>query len=311
MLNGLASVAVIFLIFAVGFYLTYRRVWPDNATTTLSTLVVTFAAPALAIVSIADRFKPEMIRESLLLLIISLIHVALLYVSGKLLSRVLRLSSGRKTIFQVTFTFSNVIFIGLPINEIVFGHDGLPTLFTYYIITLILFWSLGAFEIANASPNHETGISVKKIFSPGLIGVIIGAIIAELELPIPMIFDTALRYVSSLCVPLSLLVIGANLVVLTKIGLQKPALDEVVIMLGKFLISPIFMFILLKLFHVDGMPFAVLMLTSTMPCHMQTSILAQYYNVESEYASKLVGMSTLICLVTIPAYVTLIGYLQV
>jgi predicted permease len=40
---------------------------------------------------------------------------------------------------------------------------------------------------------------------------------------------------------------------------------------------------------------------------MQTSILAEYYEVESEYASKLVSLSTLVCLVTIPLYATLLG----
>jgi predicted permease len=58
---------------------------------------------------------------------------------------------------------------------------------------------------------------------------------------------------------------------------------------------------------VEGLAFQVFMLTATMPCHMQTSILAEYYEVESEYASKLVSLSTLVCLVTIPLYATLLG----
>jgi predicted permease len=300
------SVAVIFIIFAVGFFFAVKKLWPGNATAALSSIVVNVAAPTLAIVSISDQFTPELIRNSLVLLLIAVIHILVMYIMGKGLSRALRLKAGKRTIFEVTFTFSNVIFIGLPINEIVFGSAGLPFLFSYYIITLILFWSLGAFEIANASDRHEKGISIQKILSPGLIGVFVGTLLAEFRLDIPTVIDTVLRYLSSLTVPLSLLVIGANLIFIRK-GFPKLSKDEIMVMLAKFVISPLLMFGLLKVFHVGGMAFLVLMLTATMPCHMQTSILAQYYNVEGEYASKLVGISTLLCFVTIPVMVTLIS----
>lgn len=218
----------------------------------------------------------------------------------------MHLKEGKKNVFEVTFTFSNTIFIGLPINEIVFGHDGLPYLFTFYLVTLIGFWSLGAYKLAHSSPLHKKGFSLKKLISPGLIGVLIGILFVEFDLTIPYVFDSTLRYLGSLCVPLSLLVIGANLVVFTK-GIPKITKDEYIILVGKFIISPIYMFVLLGLFHVEGLAFQVFMLTSTMPCHMQTSILAEYYNVESEYASKLVSLSTLISLITIPIFVSILS----
>lgn len=259
----------------------------------------------MAIISISDRFTRELLQASGFHLLILLIYTAMLYVTGKLLSRILRLKDGRKTVFEVTFTFSNTIFIGLPINEIVFGHDGLPYLFTFYLITLALFWSLGAFELAKASPLHQGGFSAKKIFSPGLIGVFIGGALVQLDWQIPMAIDTALRYIGNITVPLSLLVIGANLTVFAK-GIPKITADEVVILVGKFIISPLYMFLMLRLFHVEGLAFQVFMLTATMPCHMQTSILAEYYGVEGSYASKLVSLSTLVCLVTVPLYVSLL-----
>jgi predicted permease len=307
-MNGIVSVLVIFFIFAVGFVFSRFRLWPDNATDVLSAIILKIAAPALAIVSIADRFTPEMLRESLLLLLISLIHLALLYGFGKVLSRLLRLQSGKRTVFEITFTFSNVIFIGLPINAITFGPDGLPYLFAYYIMSLTAFWSVGAYEIAKASPKAEHRFSPRKICNPGLVGVIVGVIVAELQLRFPSPVDASLRYISALCVPLSILVIGAKLVAF----FQKPpslAPDDFVILVGKFLFSPLLMFLLLRAFGISGLAFSVLLLSSSMPCHMQTSILAQYYDVESEYAAKAVGLSTILCLFTIPAYVALLSRL--
>jgi len=305
MINGITSIIVIFLIFSVGFWFSFRKTWPASTPSVLSFLVVKAAAPALAVISISDRFTKELIRASAVNLLILLLYTVLLFLTGKALSKIMHLKNGKKTVFEVTFTFSNTIFIGLPINEIVFGSEGLPYLFTFYLITLAGFWSLGAYELAKASPLHSNGFSPKKIFSPGLIGVLIGGAVVQLDLSIPVALDTALRYLGNLTVPLSLLVIGANLVVFTK-GVQKITADEFLILAGKFIVSPLYMLILLHLFHVDGLAFRVFMLTAAMPCHMQTSILAEYYKVEGPYASKLVSLSTLVCLITIPVYVTLL-----
>ncbi|MDR2088350.1 MAG: AEC family transporter [Clostridiales Family XIII bacterium] len=303
-MNGINGVLVVFFIAAVGFVFSRFRLWPDGAADALSAIILKLAAPALAIVSIADRFTPEMLQESLLLLLLSLIHIALLFLAGKGLSRLLGMKAGKRTVFEVTFTFSNVIFIGLPINAIAFGPAGLPYLFTYYIVSLTAFWSVGAYEMTRASAKGERAFSPAKILSPGLVGVILGLVFAELQLQFPAPVDASLRYLSALCVPLSILVIGAKLVPF----FQKPpsiSLDDFAILAGKFLFSPLLMFLLLRAFGITGLPFFVLLLTSSMPCHMQTSILAQYYGVESEYAAKLVAMSTILSLFTIPLYVAL------
>lgn len=306
MINGLMSVVVIFLILSVGFWFTTRKLWPDNTASALSVVVIKIAAPALAITSIASRFDQELLRAALFHLLILLIYTLILHLIGKVLAKMTHLKDGKKTVFEVTFTFSNTLFIGLPINVIVFGQEGLPYLFTFYLITLVGFWSLGAYQLANASAFYTKGFSLKKLFSPSLVAVFIGALIVQFDLSIPLVFNSVLGYLGALTVPLTLLVIGSNLEFFAR-GIPKITLDEVLILVGKFVISPLVMFILLRLFQVEGLAFQVFMLTATMPCHMQTTLLAKYYDVESEYAAKLVGLSTLVCLATIPLYATLLG----
>lgn len=302
MINGIISVVVIMIISSVGFIFTYKKLWPEVTPDVLSTIVVKIAAPCLAVISIYDRLTPEMIKDSWILLLIALMHVGSMYILGKILSRLQKLKSEKQTAFEVSFTFSNVIFIGLPINEIVFGQAGMPFLFAYYVISLSIFWSLGAFEISRKSSIHPAKFTWKKIINPSLIGIVIGVIFVETGLSIPGLLETCLRYMNSLCVPLSLLVIGSNIVSFSK-DLKKISLSEIIMIIGKFCISPLIMFGFLTLFDVSGMAFKVLMLTSTMPCHMQTSILAQYYSVGNKEASRYVSITTLCCFITIPIYV--------
>jgi predicted permease len=87
----------------------------------------------------------------------------------------------------------------------------------------------------------------------------------------------------------------------------------VMIMIGKFAISPLIIFCAFKILGliwpaaaVTGLPLSVFILTASLPCHAQTAIMCEYYDLESEYATNLVSLSTLISLFTIPIYATIL-----
>lgn len=307
MINGIISVLVVFVFLGIGYYFTRTNKWPESTPQVFSTTVVQIAAPAMAITSIENKFTPELLKASVLNLAISAACVIILYFMGKLISHVLRLPPKKKAVFDTTFTFNNTMFIGLPIISIVFGENGLPYLFTAYLISLSFFWSLGAYTISKASDNISTpAFSIRRIFSPGLIGVIIGCLLAGFELRLPVILETSLTYLGDLTVPLSLLVIGANLANSLSKGMFIITVDQVLIMLGKFVISPLLAFGLFTLFGISGLPLHVFIMVAAMPCHAQTAILAQFYDVEGEYASNLVSLSTLISLFTIPFFAAIL-----
>lgn len=302
MLNGIISVLVVFIILGVGYFFTKKEKWPGNTNKVFSTAVIQIAAPALAITSIENRFTPELLKASFWNLLIITGSVLIMHLLGKFLGHALKLGKKKNAVFVTTFTFNNSMFIGLPIISIVFGQDGLPYLFTFYLVTISLFWSLGAYTLCHASDIGGKSFSIKKIFSPGLIGVMIGCILAGTSTHLPTILETSLTYLGDMCVPLSLLVIGSNLARSTSKGLQKLTIDQVVIMLGKFMIHPILVWGIFTLFGVTGFPLKVFILAASLPCHAQTAIMAEYYDLESEYASNLVSLSTLISLITIPIY---------
>lgn len=302
MVNGVVSVLVVFIILGVGFFFTKKEKWPENTNKVFSTTVVNIAAPALAVTSIENRFTPELLRAAFWNLLIITATVLIMHLLGRILGKFLRLPVKKNAVFVTTFTFNNAMFIGLPIISIVFGHDGLPYLFTYYLVTITLFWSLGAWTLCSASELEEKSFSVRKIFSPGLIGVIIGCLLAEMGWKLPVILETALSYLGDICVPLSLLVIGSNLARSLSNGIQKITIDQIIIMLGKFVIHPLIMWGAFTLFGLEGLPLKVFILAASLPCHAQTAIMAEYYDLEGEYASNLVSLSTLISLITIPLY---------
>jgi len=209
------------------------------------------------------------------------------------------------------FTFNNTIFIGLPINEIVFGQEGLPYLFMYYVATLTMFWTLGNFVIVKASDQYnqklKPGQMIKSVISPGLVGVIVGFVLVVTEYEVPYFLWETVTYLSELCVPLSLIMIGINIAEIKGFTLNS-SVDELLVIGSKFIITPLCMLALLSIFGISkGLDWNVFMLTSSMPCHTQTVILAEYYDTDPVYASKLITQTTLISLITIPIFSALLS----
>ena len=326
MINGIESVCTIFVILAVGYWFTWYEKWPESTNKAFSITVVNIAAPALAVVSIENRFTPELLLSSVKNLIVITLTVLILHAIGALLAKLMKLEHDKAAVFKTTFTFNNTMFIGLPINLIVFGQEGLPYLFTYYLVTIVLFWSLGAYTLSKAAAERDRAIGaegslagagsgnpLKNIISPGLVGVTIGCLLAGTSTHLPVILETSLSYLGEACVPLSLLVIGSNLAKTFRRGRMKITFDMIVIMIGKFMISPFIIWASFKLLGiiwpaaaVTGLPLSVFILTASLPCHAQTAIMCEYYDLESEYASNLVSLSTVICLFTIPIYATVL-----
>jgi len=306
LLNGIISVLVVFVILGVGFYFTKKEKWPQNTNKVFSVTVVNIAAPALAIVSIENRFTPDMLRAAVWNMLLITASVFLMHLLGRLLAKLLKLPVKKRAVFVTTFTFNNTMFIGLPINQIVFGHDGLPYLFIFYLVTIVLFWSLGVWTLERAAGTGTGSFSWKKVVSPGLVGVLIGCLLAGFELHLPAILETSFTYLGDLCVPLSLLVIGSNLARSLSGGIPRITPDILFIMAGKFVLHPLIIWGVFSLIGVNGLPLKVFILTASLPCHAQTAIMAEYYDLEGEYASNLVSLSTLISLITIPVYATLL-----
>lgn len=306
MLNGIISVLVVFLIIAVGFYFTKKNKWPENTSNVFSVTVINIAAPALAITTIENSFTPEVLLSSLRNVLIIAACFFTMYIFGRLLSIVMKMDKKKGAVFTTTFTFNNTIFIGLPVNQIIFGNEGLPYLFSYYFVSIVLFWTLGALTLQSASDKAAKSFSVKSVFSPGFFGVIIGCMLVVTELHLPTVLETALIYLGNICVPLSLLAIGSNLSKSFSISLKQISMDKIIILLGKFVINPLLIWGVFSLTGMTGLPLKVFILTASLPCHAQTAIMAEFYDLEKEYASNLVSLSTLVSLITIPLYASIL-----
>ncbi|WP_313370684.1 AEC family transporter, partial [Sedimentibacter sp.] len=138
-----------------------------------------------------------------------------------------------------------------------------------------------------------------------IIAVIIGIIIMLYNIEIKGAILSSIKSIGNITGPLSMFIIG---VILSKIKITQHIKDWTVYygIIIKLIIIPVIIYsISLLLKEMTIAVYAVIIMTA-MPASAMTSILAESYNKEKEFAAIIVSATTLISLITVPILIKFI-----
>lgn len=316
-LNSIQSVLTILSMIALGYILTQKGWFDDKISNLFSKLITTISLPALMISNLMTTFDKKTLTQLGSGVLIPYAIILISFAVGFLIYKPLGISKKQRGVFTTLLAFSNTIFIGLPVNQSLFGDKAVPYVLLYYIANTSLFWTIGVYEI-RSDANRTKGIeskdgssrftfdAVKKVFSPALGGFALGIILILLGIKLPRFVMDTCKYIGGLTTPISMLFTG---IVIHSIDLKKIKFDlkMFVLFLGRFVISP-----LLALAVVYYLPFGdtmmkqVFVIQTALPVMTQISIVAKAYGADHEYAAMMVTLTTLASLVIIPLYMYII-----
>lgn len=305
LLNAFGSIFSIVIMIAIGYLITKKN-WMDKAGAKLvSKLVINISLPALMISNLMKDFD----RAKLLSLgkgvVVPFVSIILTYLVGKLFIKIFNISKHRRGTFLSMFFVSNTIFIGLPVNISLFGSESVPYVLLYYIANTTLFWTIGVFEMSKDSSKGCNKFlsmeTLKRIFSPPLMGFIVAIILILLSVPVPNFIMDTCKYLGNLTTPLSMIFIGNTIFYIDLKGIKFDK-DVWGILLGRFLISPILVILCCKVFPLPTLMKNVFIIQSAMPVMTNAAIVAKSYDSDYQYAAIMITISTLLSLFLIPIY---------
>lgn len=319
-LTSVSSVVVIVLIMMLGYLLRKNNWFSDSFAGNISNLITKIALPASIFVSVQEHLT----RSSLGSLGESLVFPALGVIIGYLIAymivKVMKVRHGRRGILMNAIVNANTIFIGMPLNNALFGSKAMPYFLIYYLINTISTWAFGIFLIYNDDPTlskedrQKHKLNWQKLLPMPLVGFVVAIVWLLLGLPNnqPSFLFETLKYVGNLVTPLSLIYIG---IVLCDAGLNnfKFDVDSIVALFGRFILSPIILIILIKFgspilhFDLPQLMKQTLIVQSATPMLAVLPILAGEAHGDVEYATNIVVMSTISFIVVVPV---LMGILQ-
>ncbi|OIL00215.1 AEC family transporter, partial [Oenococcus oeni] len=230
---------------------------------------------------------------------------AVSYVLAYLITKIFKIRVGRRGTFINMFVNANTIFIGLPLNSALFGAKSMPYFLIYYVMNTISTWAIGIFFFSSDDPTRDKtekqSFNWKKLLPMPLVGFLISIVVLLLAIPIPGWVSTTFSMVGGIVTPMSLIYIG---IILADAGLKSIHFDRdsILALIGRFIIVPAVMIIILKLFggSMPKLESSTLIIQAAAPGLAVLPILVGQNHGDVEYATNVVTTSTVLFVIVVP-----------
>lgn len=284
---------MIFVLTGVGYILRKLNIISADSRAGLTNLVIDVVLPCNIIYSFMIKLTHKVIMAGLEILVISIIIQVMCYFLGYVLYR--KTSPEQEKVLKYGTICSNAGFLGNPLVEGIYGSMGLMYASIYLIPQRICMWSAGVSCFTGAKGKNV----VRKVLThPCIVAVMIGLVIMGFQIQLPDFAESTIKTISGCTTTLSMIVIGGILAeidiktVISKLNIYY-CIIRLVIMPGLVLAG-------CALFKVDPLVTAVSTVLAGMPAGSTTAILAAKYNCDEKFAVRIVFLSTVLSLITIP-----------
>jgi Predicted permeases len=289
-----------FVLLFLGYFLRKRDVITVEGKKSLNRLLLYVVLPCNIVNAFRIELESEILEVFVRVLLISVAIQFMCWLIGKFGYN--WIEPRKRSVLQYATACSNAGFIGNPIAEGVFGTVGLLYTSAFLIPQRIIMWSAGI-------SYFTTGVSFKErvkkvLLHPCIIAVIIGGIIMFLKPAIPTLCYDIIKKIGDTNTVLSMLIIGT---VLAEVPLKSVFSKEAFLYsILRLVILPLIVFLGCKAMGFGSEETGISVVLTAMPAGSTSVILAQQYDGDSEYAIKLVVLSTLLLFVSLPIWLMII-----
>lgn len=295
--STVSSLFVLFLFIGIGVLLGRLHILPAGAVGTLSKLETCLFMPALIFRTLSTQCKIENIIQYFLYISVSTVLVILLFTMSFFVSKYFAQKDEERSIYTYALTVSNVGYMGQPITQSVFGDVMLMKQMIVSIPIHIYIYTLG-----NAMMSGRR-ISLRALLNPVFIATFLGMFLGLCDIRVPVIFDKVLSGAANCMSPIAMLIAGLSIAEMPVSKLLAGKRTYLVAFLRLVLIPAVVVTILAFL----GLPRELLLLmliVTAMPIGMNTIVFPASAGFDSTVGSKLVLISNLFSIMTIPLMFT-------
>jgi malate permease and related proteins len=247
---------------------------------------------------------PRLLANSFIVLSVSGFVILFMLLAGWVTTRIFHIKGREAAVFKAHSMFGNTIFLGFPLITALYGVEGLLYASMFQLVSNIIMWTVGVIVL-----THGDGISLKKsiyrVLNPNTVATLTGLLFFLLSIKLPALLVKPLSELGSANTWLSMLYIGAMLV-LTDVGGLLGKKSLYIMSLNRLIIIPSVLILLFvasaALFGTgtDKMVTSVIILEASMPCMASVVIMAKELGADDRLAVGNVFVSTILSILTLP-----------
>ncbi len=292
----LNQIVKMFILMGVGYFIFYKKWISEEGTQQLTNILLRICTPAIMITSFNIAFSLETLMEILISFVLSALSVFL----GLLIAKIIY--KDKNKIGQFAIAFSNAGFIGIPLVQSIMGTEYIKYLSAFILAFYLLSWTVGVYLVSGRKDLITPKLILK---SPAIIGLGLGMLVFISPIKLPEILHSPISTIGNLNTPLAMMVLGTYIAKSNVIEVFKTK-DAYFISFVRLIVVPLITLFLLML--VPERFYAikkVVLIAASAPVAVMVAMLTQQYGGDYEYGARIVSLSTLFCLITIPVILIL------
>ncbi len=297
MIPLLQQIFIMLVMMSIGFILYKKQMITDQGSKDIGKILLYIVIPVVIVQNFCVERTPEKVIELLHSMIFAVICMAVAIIISWLFF-------GKKDgVSTFASAFSNAGFIGIPLVQATVGSEAVFYISMMIVLVNLLQWTFGVYAIS----KDPSVMSLKKVATnPIVIAVLIGLICFGLNVTLPSLITRSFTLISNLNTPLAMMVSGVYLAQSDLIGMLKKK-NTYLVCVFRLIIIPIVTAIVFALipFGSDTLKIAIL-IAAACPVGSNVAIFAQQYKADYTTAVETVCMSTILCLITLPIFVSIV-----
>jgi predicted permease len=299
------SVLSLFIIILVGVYGNKKGIITNDLNKGLTDILIKIALPFMIVSSFMFTYDDTIKSNVLKTFYYSLGAYATMGAISFIM--LLPVKKDKRTVLHFANIFVNTGYIGFPVLNSIFGAEGIIYGSIFNLFFVLFVWTYGIMLYkGKLEKGYLKDEMISLLLNPSIIAVIIGIIIMVFDIKIEGALLHSIKSIGSITGPLSMLIIG---VILSNVKIKHHLKDWNVyygILIKLVIIPAVIYFIFFMTGESSKSVYSVIIMTA-MPASAMTSILAEVYDKEKEFAAIIVSATTLISLITVPVLVNLLS----
>ncbi len=297
-----SQLIILFAFIGVGILLGRKRLLSEEAAGTLSKLLTYCFMPALTFRSCAQNCKIENVIQYITYIAISAAVIIILYFICNTAAKRFAEKDTEIGIYSYALTVANMGYMGYPMMEAMFGGEMLFKMMITGIPVNIYIYTLGMGMMATGK------VSFRSLINPVFIGTMSGILVGLLGINLPPIFDSFLEGAANCMSPVAMIVSG---LVIARLPMGKlfGNVKAYVVSALRLVILPALIITVLYILGVGAELLVIMLVLYAMPIGMNTIVFPEAHGIDGTVGARLVLISNLLCIITIPLMVLL--FLQI
>jgi len=281
------------LILLIAYLLKLSGVFRQEHSRVFIDYVLYFSLPALVIQKIREVPTTS---DALGVVVVAWFSIALSLILAFLLGRALGFEGKSLRALLLVSSFGNTAFLGYPFTFALFGDEGLGYAVLYdQLGSFLLVVSLGFFIATGRFSLREV------ITFPPFLALVVGLLSRGIELP--EVLNTFLEIAGKSLIPTVLFAIGIRF---SPSYIPMSAKGTALALGIKMLLVPLILLYLLKFLGLEGLPYEVALLETSMPPMVMAGVLAMKFGLDEGLALSAITLGILLSFLTVPLLMGLV-----